>query len=252
MKLKIKLEGVVIVALVGLIGYQSTSMYKMSKTQREIESNRNNLEISQEDFHRMPNLLTIIPENKDIPSFVVRGDNMNKQIAFNDYKNNNIYTFDGYSITGASKDLIVNDCKVFIINMSTSTIDVICIDSFKPSIINSIEIENIEQFIGQDESNGLIFIKTTENDIVSYNYKKEQVSYQNIEGNRFSEIYNQINKTGDVLDCFFVNDIELPNKEKTNGIRISYIEDSKIKELICRYYPEKNSFKDIKVNVIKE
>lgn len=251
MKPKIKLEGIVIVVLVGFIGYQGLSMYKISKNQREIEVKRNNLEIPQEDFHRMPNLLTIIPEKKDVPSFIVRGDNIKNQIAFNDYKNNNIYKFDGYDITGASKDLIINDYGIFVINKSKSTIDTISTNSFKPSVVNSVDIENIEEFIGQDELDGLIFVKNTENDILSYNYKNGQVSTYNIEGNRFSEIYNQLNKTGDVLDFFFVNDIELSNKEKANGIRISYIEDSKIEDIIYRYYPESNSFKEINLNAIE-
>lgn len=252
LKIKIKLESVIIITLVGFIGYQGLSMYKVSKNIREIEGKSNNLEISQEDFHSMPNLLTVIPEKKDIPSFIVRGDNVKNQIAFNDYINNNIYKFDGYDITGASKDLIINDYGLFVISKSKSSIDNIAVNSFKPSVISSVEIENLEEFIGQYEANGLIFIKTTENDVVSYNYKNGQTNNCDVEGKKFSEIYNKLGETGDVLDFCFVNDIEVSNEEKANGIYISFIEDSKMIDIFYRYYPENNCFKEIDLNIIKD
>lgn len=249
MKRKIKKENIVLGCLIAVIAYQGYSVYSIASNQKEIEYS-NTLEISYEEFHKMPTLITIIPEKDKRPGFIVRGFAGAPKIAFNDYKNNNIYYFEDYATTGANQDFIYDDeYGIFMINVNKSAIDNIRIESAKPEVVSSVSIDKIDKFIGRDEKNGLIFVRTKDNELMCYNIKDKQVHSYNIEGNRFKEIYDEISETGEVMDFFFVNDYKISENEIADGVSITYLKDNKMHKMFYRYYPEKHLFE--KVNIEK-
>lgn len=250
MKKKIKKENILLGCLVAVLAYQGYSIYDISSNMREMELNSNNYDISYEEFHRMPTLITIIPEKDNQPGFIVRGFTGAPKIAFNDYKNDNIYYFEDYLTTGASQDFIYDDeYGIFMINVNKSAIDNIQIDSMKPKVTSSVVVDNIDKFIGRDKDNGLIFIRTKDNELACYNIKDKQVHPYNIEGNRFKEIYDELSETGDVMDFFFVNDYKISDDERANGVSITYFKNNKINHLFYRYYPEKHLFEKVDVQI---
>ena len=188
------------------------------------------------DFNKLPYLVSEIHiENTNI-NYIVRSYPGSRELAFNDYVNNKFYFFKGYEVRGCNEDFIFNtELGLFMINKDTQSIDNFTFDNAMPEVTSSVNIENIDKFIGTDIENSLLFAKTIENDVVCYDMKSNTILECSVEGLTFSEIYNKLNLEGDIMDFFFLDDYILSDGNKTKGILITYHDGSKMVESFYQY-----------------
>lgn len=230
------ISGIIAVLSVGAI-FNDTSIGLLKENESNIQ------EISILEFNQLPNFIAELKLNNT--DYIIRGYYEGKKLAFNDYKNNNTYFFEDYSVSGALQDFIVTNEDIFMINQNTHTIDRFSFDSGKPVVTSSINVEGLDMFIGADLDNNTIFVKTIHNDVFAYSITSNEIFECKYKGESFNKIYNDIALKGDIFDFFFVEDFLLDNGERGAGILISQHEE----KIIHNFYKQ-NEIEFIKIEEV--
>lgn len=230
-------DGILITIILGIIAF---TFLKAIITNRNIKKNTietNLTEISNIEFNMLPYVIANIPETDTTPGFIVRAGYQNDyKLAFNDYKNNNIYVLNGYNLYGTFEDsLLDKNYGFFAINRDLSSIDNIVIDGNKPSVKNSLHIENLSKFIGSDKENNLLFLTTKENELLCYDLKTNNLVNYNSDNLDFKKIHTELKEKGNIIDFLFLENYILPDGKTEKGIYLSY-QNNKDKKIVDKFY----------------
>lgn len=244
--LKSFLLGGLLISMLIIIGIRALLISNNIKD-KTIE--RDVTEISNMEFNMLPYVIANIPETDTTPGFIVRAGYQNDyKLAFNDYKNNNIYVLNGYNLYGTFEDSLLDKTYgFFAINRDSSSIDNIIIDKNKPSVKNSLYVQNLSKFIGSDRENNLLFLITKENELLCYNMKTNGLVDYNSESLDFKEIHNELNKKGNIIDFLFLENYILPDGKTAKGIYLSYQnnKDKKITDIFYKFNSDNFTFEKL-------